>query len=314
MLHIKTDKTILLSIILVLKLCSNAYSFVTNPKLQTKQNLIFLNQINNDNIDTQEPKPLQNSRRTFLTTLTTLSTTTLLPKPSIAETPKILVLGGTGLVGSEICTQLKKKGLPYIATSRDGRDNTLAFDALTSKDIVQDVKMLCEGCTAVISTIGSINTSNDYKVNSSGGYAAIAAKESGIKNFVYISVSPEVRNSIKGLNLLQEYMSGKTFSESTITSNFDSYCIIQPTFIYGGDAFGINPPRVTKSYGGLVENVLSSGLFRALEGVSPGLIGVALKPPVSAERVASAAIAGALGYKSGVLDGYDAINSAASLL
>lgn len=232
----------------------------------------------------------------------------------IFNTPKVLVLGGTGFVGSEVCRELSNLGVSYISTSRDGRDGTSAFDVLNSADVAKDINALSKGCTAVISTIGSINTSDDYKINAASGIASTGAKKSGVKNFIYISVSPEVRDSVEGLPLLKNYMAGKVASENTISENFSKddnvFCIIQPTFIYGGDEFNLNPPRVTKSYGSLIEGLLSLGIFRFLASNLPGLIGVAFRPPIPVETVAKAAVAFALNKASlscSFLDTYDSI-------
>ena len=265
------------------------------------------------------------SRRDFftLTGSSILATASLVAQaqPSVAVTgdysgAKVLVLGGSGFVGSEVCKQLKTLGVDYIATSRDGRGGTKALDFTNSGIIVAtEVESLAKGCTAVISCIGSIGTSDDEVVNSGTGLAALGAKAAGVNNFVYISVAPEVRESAKGVGFVEKYMAGKKFSEETIKSNFPSgSTIIEPTFIYGGDKFAINPPRVADGYGKLVEGLLSSGPFRAAASISPGIIGVALEPPVKVSAVAGAAVSGALGLTQTTLDTYDKINEAAKLI
>jgi NAD(P)H-binding len=237
----------------------------------------------------------------------------------------ILVLGGTGLVGSAIVKKLQSKGYSVISTSRDGRDGTVALNfsstsssssggGATTKDILYD---LAKGCSAVISTVGAIGTDADGTVNAASGLAAKVAKSAGVSRFVYISVAPEVRELAKDFPFLTDYMKGKQFSEDSIRSTFPSSSItlIEPTFIYGGDKFGINPPRVATGYGALIESILSSSPLRAITNVAPeGFIKIALEPPISAEAVADAAIAGALGNVYGTLDTYDKIQSAAKTL
>jgi uncharacterized protein YbjT (DUF2867 family) len=263
------------------------------------------------------------SRRGFMDIAGTsiIAAASLAVKPELASASdysgsKVLVLGGTGFVGSEVCKKLKSLGVDVIATSRDGRDGTLALDfGDSSIDVAKRVEEMAKGCTGVVSCIGSIGTPNDKVVNSGTGLSSIGAKAAGVKNFVYISVAPEVRDASKGLSFLKDYMDGKAFSEDSIKNNFaDGYTIIAPTFIYGGDKFAINPPRVADGYGRLVEGVLSSGPFRFAAGISPGIIGVALEPPVKVGDVAGAAVAGALGLSASVLDTYDEINEAALLI
>mmetsp|Transcript_18087 Transcript_18087/g.22142 ORF Transcript_18087/g.22142 Transcript_18087/m.22142 type:complete len:317 (-) Transcript_18087:102-1052(-) len=253
-----------------------------------------------------------------------LATVALTSKPDLSlaasgdySGKKVLVLGGSGFVGSEICKQLKVLGIDYIATSRDGRGDTVALDFTNPNvNIAKEVEQLTAGCSAVISSIGAIGTSDDQVVNSGTGIASLGAKSAGVKNFVYISVAPEVRASAQNVSFLEKYMTGKTFSEDSIKSSFANgeYTLIEPTFIYGGDKFAITPPRVADGYGKLVEGVLSTGPFRAVASIAPGIIGVALEPPVKVRAVASAAVAGALGLTQSTLDSYDKINEAAKLI
>ena len=237
------------------------------------------------------------------------------PDSAAADTGKVLVLG-KGFVGTEVCKQLEALGIEYTATTRDGRDGTVTLDVVSQdKGPSSEIEVLAKGYTAVISCIGSIGTPNDDAVNAATGLAAIGAKAAGVKNFVYISVAPEVRDAAKGIGFVEKYMDGKAFSEDTIKSNFpESYTLIEPTFIYGGDKFAVNPPRVADGYGKLVEGILSSGPFRFAASRSPGMIGVALEPPVKVSAVARAAIAGAIGLSQPVLDTYDKINEASNLI
>lgn len=89
--------------------------------------------------------------------------------------------------------------------------------------------------------------------------------------------------------------------------------LIEPTFIYGGGSFEVNPPRVPTFYGKFIDGLLSSSPFRAVDRVlSPGFLKIALQPPVSVDAVAAAAVAGALGKTQPILDSYDTIKEAAS--
>uniref|UniRef100_A0A7S3LFR6 NAD(P)-binding domain-containing protein n=1 Tax=Amphora coffeiformis TaxID=265554 RepID=A0A7S3LFR6_9STRA len=248
---------------------------------------------------------------------------TIFADPSFAsdnDSKKVLVLGGTGMVGSEVVKVLQGLGFNVLATSTDGRDGTVALDFRQEpKDLAAQVEALAQGCTAVISTVGVIGTENDEMVNRGSGIAASAAKKAGVSRFSYISVAPEVREFGEGFDFLQSYMQGKAFSEASIQDEFGSsasYTLIEPTFIYGGDKFALNPPRVASGYGQLIETLLSSAPFRAATNIAPeGFIKIALEPPVSASSVAKAAVAGALGKSSvAVLDTYDKIIEASKLV
>ena len=315
---------------LLLTLLTAAFGFapVTIPSVQRGMELHMAEQREDDNIvdNHNHHNFIANSRRDFLSSSAMLlsgmtvaaTTTTFSPLPAQAASEKVLVLGETGFVGSQVISALQAQGVSVISTSRDGRLGTEALDFTNEKDIQKKVKELSQGCTAVISCIGSIGTPNDEIVNAGTGYAAAGAKEAGVDRFVYISVAPEVKEFAKDIDFLKGYMAGKTYSQDAIVSKFQQYTLIEPTFIYGGDEFKVNPPRVASFYGNFVEGVLSSGPLRALTNVAPeGFIKIALEPPVPVEAVANAAVAGALaktGSKVAVLDTYDKIKETAGLL
>ena len=54
---------------------------------------------------------------------------------------------------------------------------------------------------------------------------------------------------------------------------------MKPTFIYGGESFGLFPPRVTDGYGSGIEELLSNGAIKALADFMPGLIKVNTPQP-----------------------------------
>lgn len=261
-----------------------------------------------------------------------VGTSTLVGLPLVAnadeETPvasstsspkatKVLVLGGSGFVGSRVVDQLKSQGVEVVSTSRDGRGGTIAFDATKAGiDVAKEIESLSKGCTAVISCIGSIGTENDNVVNAATGLAAKGAKNAGVERFVYISVAPEVKEFAEGIDFLKDYMKGKMFSQDAVEANFpgSSHVFIEPTFIYGGDSFAVNPPRVASFYGEFIENLLSSGLVRGITNISSGFIKIALEPPVSVDAVSAAACNAATGkVVSEILDTYDKIKGASQL-
>ena len=231
---------------------------------------------------------------------------------------KVLVLGGTGFVGSQVVQTFQDLGVTVVATSRDGRLGTTALDFVKDDNISKKVQELAKGCNVVISCVGAIGTDQDEVINGGTALAAVAAKDAGVSRFVYISVAPEVKDFAKDIEFLRGYMKGKQQSRDVVISKFgpSSYTLIEPTFIYGGDEFKVNPPRVASFYGSFIESLLSSGPLRALTNIAPeGFIKIALEPPVPVEAVAKAAVAGALGKSNlDVLDTYDKIKDTAATI
>lgn len=245
---------------------------------------------------------------------TVIATGTLLVSPDAhAASSKILVLGGTGFVGSQVVEMLRKdSGVEVISCSKSGRNGSKKIDLMDVS--TEELQELCKGCSAVISCVGAIGTPEDQIINAATGNVAIVAKAVGVERFVYITVAPEVKEFARGVDFLQGYMEGKTFSRDRVLENFpgDKAVLIEPTFIYGGGSFELNPPRVASFYGEFIEGLLSSSPVRSIERIlSPGIIKIALEPPVPVEAVAAAAVNGALGKITGILDSYDKIKHAA---
>ena len=206
-------------------------------------------------------------------------------------------MGGTGLVGAQV-VRLQELGIETISTSRDGRDGTVALDFVTAEDgsstaaiLLDQLSKLSSGCTAVISCVGTVGTPNDFQVNAGTALAAQAAKSVGVERFVYISVAPEVKEFARDIEFLQDYMKGKTVSSEAVVTFFppssaSSSTLIEPTFIYGGGSFNVNPPRVAGFYGKVIEGLLSSSPIRSVERIlSPGISRAA----ISGSRRASSA-------------------------
>jgi hypothetical protein len=228
----------------------------------------------------------------------------------------IVVLGGSGFVGSRVVEVLRSMGANVVSTSTDGRDGTIALD-LTSTDATSVLKDIFSGVGAVVSCVGKIGTADDEAINAATGHAAMAAKTAGVDRFVYITVSPDVKEFASDIDFLAGYMRGKKYSRDAVLEMYgDKATLIEPTFIYGGGSFEVSPPRVPDFYGRVIEGLLSASPVRQLERViSPGIIKIALEPPVPVDDVARAAVAGALGKAPlSILDTYDKIKSASQVI
>ena len=119
------------------------------------------------------------------TTSPTQSTSSNKSNNNSDEYPLIILIGGSGFLGSEIRNQLKQRNLQYIATSTSGKsdDNDEQFVKLdlTSSNAEEQVYQLItsqlkagdtsgEGSSsrkvAIISAMGSIGTDQDEVINS----------------------------------------------------------------------------------------------------------------------------------------------------
>lgn len=244
---------------------------------------------------------------------------------------KVTVVGGTGFVGSRVCELLAKEGAQVTSVSKTGgvpkwcSGESWTNDVTwTAADLIGDEATLDAAIgtpDAIVSCVGVVGTDRDelLKGNGATNKAAFASAKRGsnVKRSALVSVASEV--SACEEKWLPEffggYFEGKRMAEAAAMDAVDGdatkACIVKPSFIYGGDSFGLLPPRVNYEYGSGVEELLSLGLFKALADITPGLIKVALRPPSSVDAVAAACAAAALGdLEGGVLDGTIAINAA----
>ena len=137
--------------------------------------------------------------------------------------PLIILIGGSGFLGSEIRNQLKRRNLHYIATSTSGKSGSTDEEEkfvkldLTSNNAEEQVYQLImsqltttdtpeEGSTsnkvAIISAMGSIGTNQDELVNSALSNAIMGAhRVNNLSSFISSSSvpsSPEFTTDRKG--------------------------------------------------------------------------------------------------------------------
>ena len=142
-----------------------------------------------------------------------------------------------------------------------------------------------------------------------------SAQRAGTKRVVYISVGSEVDACKENWlpEFFKSYFEGKIIAERSaldaVGGDATKVCLVKPTFIYGGDSFALLPPRVNYEYGSGVEELLMLPPFKLLADATPGLIKVALRPPVCVDSVAGACAKAALDEGSlPTLDGTYEIN------
>merc|ERR1712050_580287 len=244
---------------------------------------------------------------------------------------KVTVVGGTGFVGSRVCQRLVEAGCEVTSVSKSGSvPKWCASEAWTqnvkwvANNLVRGPRETLENAIgapdAIISCVGAIGFDvqglrlGNGKANEE---VARCAKKPEVGRFIYVSVSSEVADAAG--DLLPGYFQGKAIAEQAIIDAVgpSGAIFIKPTFIYGGDGFGLFPPRVSTGYGAKVEDLLSKAPIQKIADILPGfagLIKVALRPPVSVDAVAASCVRAALGLvDESVLDGTVSINAAADL-
>ncbi len=143
-----------------------------------------------------------------------------------------LVVGSTGLLGSEICRQLVKRGervrAMVRATSDPGKVNALR--ALGAEIVVGDLRepptlqKVCAGVTCLFATataIGSFSAENTF-LSADGGTRDLvnAARAAGVSQFVLVSVS-------SGLNPDCDLVAMKRATEKHLIESGVPYTILR---------------------------------------------------------------------------------------
>ena len=246
---------------------------------------------------------------------------------SVSALRPVTVLGGNGYVGSRVAELLVKQGgLAVRSVSKSGAPPS--SDAWTSEvewvanDLTRGSREALEAAIGapevVVSCVGSIGFDGRYLELGNGvanerAAEAVAKLPRPVDRYVYVSVAEEVADAKGWLpGYFKFYFDGKRDAEAAIKGAApESYAFVKPSFIYGGDSFGLWPPRVSGGYGSAIEEILSNGIITKIGDVLPGLLKVALRPPVSVDAVAQACVNLALGAEGSVVDGAAAINAAA---
>lgn len=251
------------------------------------------------------------------------------PTVTMQATPTVTVLGGSGFVGSRVCKLLVEEGALVTSVSPSGKVPDWCKGQAWTESVTWKATSFLRGArenleeaigspSVVVSCIGAVGFDGQQLVQGNGKAnveAVRAAKKAGtVTKYVYVSVATEVADASGWLpGFFENYFKGKNQAEAAMVEAMgeDATCIVRPSFIYGGDSFGLFPPRVTAGYGAAIEQILSNGVVTKLADALPGLLKVALRPPVSVDAVAAACAGAALGtVPAATYDGTSAINGA----
>jgi uncharacterized protein YbjT (DUF2867 family) len=177
---------------------------------------------------------------------------------------KILVIGGTGLIGSKVVAKLKQKGHETLAASPNTGVNTITGEGL---------KEALAGAQVVIDLANSPSFEDkavlEFFETSGRNLLAAEAAAGGVRHHVALSIVGTDRTPDNG------YFRAKVAQEKLITASGLPYTIIRSTqfmeFLGGIAASGAE--------GNIIR--ISSGLFQpiAAEDVATIVADVALEPP-----------------------------------
>ncbi|KAM0935682.1 putative NAD(P)-binding domain, NAD(P)-binding domain superfamily [Dioscorea sansibarensis] len=154
------------------------------------------------------------------------------------KTEKIVVLGGSGFVGTAICKAAVSKGIEVVSLSRSGRPSYSDSWVDQVTWVAGDVfyarwDEVLVGATAVVSTLGGFgNEEQMKKINGEANVLAVnAAKDYGVSKFILISVHDY---NLPSFLLSTGYFTGKRKAESEVLAKYPrSGVVLRPGFIYG---------------------------------------------------------------------------------
>jgi len=270
------------------------------------------------------PSPVSIARRRRANRAARIANRAAIEARADADAPRVVVLGGSGFVGARVVDALARRGARVTSVSRAGEapagaSEARAIDLADASAAREKLADALRDVDCVVSCVGVIGGDDEAMRRGNGEcnkVAIEAAKRAGVARFVYVSVASAVPDVVGKTPLMRGYFEGKEAAEACLRENYaeGDYFIVKPSFVYGGDAFSLTPPRVTKTYGDVLAKVLGSGPVKALAAKAPGPIALTLAEPVSVEDVAGACVAGALGTygASNVVDGTDEIKKAAA--
>jgi uncharacterized protein YbjT (DUF2867 family) len=178
---------------------------------------------------------------------------------------KIVVIGGTGLIGSKMVSQLKKMGHEVLAASPDTGVNTITGEGLSEA---------LKGAEKVVDVANSPSFADDDVMEffkTSGHNLLAAEKEAGVKHHIALSIVVADRLPNSG------YLRAKVEQERLIRESGIPYTILHSTQFF-------------EFAGGIVKEAtvgntvrLSSGLFQpiASDDVVAAMVDITIKDPIN---------------------------------
>lgn len=220
---------------------------------------------------------------------------------SMARENNVLVLGGSGYVGSNVVQEALRKGCTVFSLSRSGKPTNckedwvekvtwISGDALAEpNDELQNVLQKSKG---VISCVGGFG-SNAFMEKICGDVTiagAQHAQQAGVPNFAFISAHDYKK--FPQFLLRSGYFNGKRRAEAEISRLFKGRgTVLRPGMVYGTRRVG-NWKLPLGLVGLPLELITNNGPVQSLNRIPVlgSLLEAALVPPVPVTAVARAAV------------------------
>lgn len=179
-----------------------------------------------------------------------------------------LVIGATGMVGSEICRLLVANGQPVrglvrVTSDKAKVDKLIAYGVQVIEGDVRDQNTLQKACTnvsTILSTASSMPFSykpgeNDIRTVDTEGLINVidAAKAANVKHFIYISLS-------RHMDLDYPLRNAKRFVEKNLKESGIKYTILRPSYfqeVWLNPAVGFDYPNAKAQIYGSGTNPIS---------------------------------------------------------
>ncbi|CAM9319310.1 unnamed protein product [Scytosiphon promiscuus] len=215
------------------------------------------------------------------------------------DAPKVVVFGGNGFVGQNVCQAALRLGAEVVSVNRSGapagkdkewkeKVRWVQADIFNQEDYAAELS----GATGAVSCVGAFGSNEEMeRICGDATVAATeAAEKAGVKNFAFISAAGAQHEH----GLLRGYWKGKQKAEKAILERRfpEGGVILRASGIYGDRDVG----SVTVPLGVFMrpmEMLFSTPPITALRSVSP--LEAILTPPVAVDNVSRVAAAGALG-------------------
>ena len=180
----------------------------------------------------------------------------------------ILVVGSTGMVGSDICLRLASAGRPVRALVRSTSDpaKIARLHEAGIETVVGDLRepgslaQACAGADAVIATVSSMPFSyaagiNDIETTDRGGMLRLveAARAAGVRHFTYVSFSAN-------LDRVFPLRDAKREVEAALMASGIEYTILRPSCfmeVWLSPAVGFDPANGAATVYGSGESPIS---------------------------------------------------------